>query len=83
MPKKNSTITEKTDSYLEYIGSMLASIVILATVFIIGAAVYGYANLEAVSQQWFVGVVVPLVIMSAIQAFGAEVYDVFTKNRNE
>jgi len=26
---------------------------------------------------------VPLVIMSAIQAFGAEVYDVFTKNSNE
>ena len=76
MPKQNSTITEKTDSYLEYIGSLLASVVVLATVFIMGAAVYGYASLEAVSQQWFVGVVVPLVIMSAIQAFGAEVYDV-------
>jgi len=79
----NSTITEKTDSYLEYIGSLLASVVIIATVFIIGAAVYGFANLGAVPQQWFVGVVVPLVIMSAIQAFGAEVYDVFTKNNSE
>jgi len=83
MPKEKSTITEKTDSYLEYIGSLLASVVILATVFIIGAAVYGFASLGAVPQQWFVGVVVPLVIMSAIQAFGAEVYDVFTKNSAE
>jgi len=68
---------------LEYIGSILASGVILATMWILLMATVGNANLSAIPQNWFVGVVVPLVIMSAIQAFGAEVYDVFTKNSNE
>jgi hypothetical protein len=67
---------------LEYIGSALASIVIVSFTAVMVAATLGYADLSAVPQPWFVGVVVPLLVMSAIQAFGKDVYEIF-KSRAE
>jgi hypothetical protein len=66
---------------LEYIGSILASIVIVSITATIILATVGVATLGVVPQAWFVGIIVPLVIMSLIEAFGEEVYKVFTKNR--
>jgi hypothetical protein len=69
-PDKNVT------NNLEYIGSTLASIVIMM------AATLGYADLGAVPQPWFVGVVIPLLVMSAIQAFGKDVYEIFKSSKD-
>jgi len=75
-PDKNVT------NNLEYIGSTLASIVIVSFTAIMMAATLGYADLGAVPQPWFVGVVIPLLVMSAIQAFGKDVYEIFKSSKD-
>lgn len=80
-PSENPTIDQETTNHLEYLGSILAAIVILATVSLAILTATGYADLALIPQPWFVAVIVPIVTMSAIEAFGAEVYDVFTKNK--
>lgn len=72
---------EKTKDRLEYFGSFLASIVILTTMALVGATAAGVANIAAVPQSWFALVVVPLVIMAAIQAFGRDVFQAFQEYR--
>jgi hypothetical protein len=49
----------------------------------ISASTFGYADLSAVPQAWLVTIVVPIVIMSAIQAFGDDVYRVFKTNQTK
>jgi uncharacterized membrane protein len=69
--------TTNAKNNLEYIGSALSSAILLITICTISASTFGYADLGAVPQSWLVTIVVPIVIMSAIQAFGDDVYRVF------
>jgi hypothetical protein len=73
--------TSEARNNLEYIGSVLSSVILLLTMATVTASTLGYANLDAVPQQWLITVVIPIVIMSAIQAFGDDVYRVFQKTR--
>lgn len=74
-------MSDKTKSRLEYIGSFLASLVILGTMALVGATAAGAATLAAIPQGWFALIVVPLVIMAAIQAFGKDVFETFQEYR--
>lgn len=76
-----STIEAKNN--LEYIGSLLSSAILLLTIGTISASTFGYADLSAVPQSWLVTIIVPIVIMSAIQAFGDDVYRVFKTNQTK
>lgn len=73
--------TQETKNKLEYLGSVIASIILIGTMGLIAAVAFGVASLGGVPQAWFVAIVIPIVIMSAIQVFGKDVYDVFKKNR--
>lgn len=75
--------TTQAKNNLEYIGSLLSSAILLLTIGTISASTFGYADLSAVPQAWLVTIVVPIVIMSAIQAFGDDVYRVFKTNQTK
>ncbi|AGM11365.1 hypothetical protein M199_gp035 [Halogranum tailed virus 1] len=77
----NDDTSQETSDNLEYIGSILASLILLGVMALIGAVALGVASLSGVPQAWFIAVVVPIVIMAAIQAFGKDVYAVFQKAR--
>jgi len=49
----------------------------------ISATAFGYADPSAVPQSWLVTIVIPIVMMSAIQAFGDDVYRVFKTNQTK
>jgi uncharacterized membrane protein len=68
-------------SNLEYIGSIVAGLILLTTWTYIGLAALGKADLSAVPQDWYLGIILPTVIMAGIQVFGKDVYDIFSKNR--
>jgi hypothetical protein len=68
-------------SNLEYIGSIVAGIILLTTWAYLGVAILGYGELSAIPQDWYIGVILPTVIMAGIQVFGKDVYDIFTKSR--
>jgi len=69
--------TTQAKNNLEYIGSALSSAILLITMGTISASTFGYADLSVIPQSWLATIVVPVVIMSAIQAFGDDVYRVF------
>ncbi len=69
--------TTQAKNNLEYIGSVLSSAILLITIGTISANAFGYADLSLVPQSWLATIVVPVVIMSAIQVFGDDVYRVF------
>lgn len=81
MSDSPTNLDQETMSNLEYLGSILAVIVIISFTLLIILATIGYANLGRVPQSWFAAVIVPVVIMSAIEAFGQEVYNVFKNNK--
>jgi len=81
-PRDVESPDQNVTNNLEYIGSTLASVVIVSFTAIMLIATLGYADLGAVPQQWFVGVVIPLLVMSAIQAFGEDVYEVFKSSKD-
>jgi len=66
---------------LEYIGSVVAGAILLATWAYIGLAAVGEADLSAIPQDWYLGIILPTVIMAGIQVFGKDVYEIFSKNR--
>ncbi len=68
-------------SNLEYIGSIVAGLILLTTWTYIGLAALGKADLSAIPQDWYLGIILPTVIMACIQVFGKDVYDIFSKNR--
>jgi len=68
-------------SNLEYIGSVVAALLLLATWAYIGLAAVGEADLSAIPQDWYLGIILPTVIMAGIQVFGKDVYEIFSKNR--
>jgi len=73
--------TQETENNLEYLGSIIASLVIIGTMLLLGAVALGVATLGPIPQAWFIAIIVPLVIMAAIQVFGKDVYQVFKKSQ--
>lgn len=73
--------SSETQDNLEYIGSILASLILIGLMILIGAVAFGAATLSGIPQAWFIAIVVPVVMMAAIQAFGKDVYEVFQKAR--
>jgi len=73
--------SQETTNNLEYIGSIVAAIVLLGTMALIGLVALGIASLGGIPQAWFIGVIVPIVTMAAIQVFGKDVYNIFKKHR--
>jgi len=66
---------------LEYIGSVVAALLLLATWAYLGLAILGQGDLSAIPQDWYLGIILPTVIMAGIQVFGKDVYEIFSKNR--
>jgi len=81
MPDSPTDIDQETVNRLEYLGSILATIVIISFTLLIILSTIGYADLKTIPQSWFVALIVPIVLMSAIEAFGQEVYNVFKNNQ--
>ena len=68
-------------SNLEYIGSIVAGLILLTTWAYLGVAILGRGELSAIPQDWYLGIILPTVIMAGIQVFGKDVYNIFSKNR--
>jgi len=68
-------------SNLEYIGSIVAGLILLTTWAYLGVAILGQGELSAIPQDWYLGIILPTVIMAGIQVFGKDVYEIFSKNR--
>jgi len=68
-------------SNLEYIGSVVAALILFTTWAFLGAAILGYGNLSHIPQDWYIGIILPTVIMAGIQVFGKDVYEIFSKSR--
>jgi len=68
-------------SNLEYIGSVVAGLILLTTWAYLGVAILGRGELSAIPQDWYLGIILPTVIMAGIQVFGKDVYEIFSKNR--
>jgi uncharacterized membrane protein len=75
------SVNLSTHSNLEYIGSVVAGLILLTTWAYLGVAILGHGELSAIPQDWYLGIILPTVIMAGIQVFGKDVYDIFTKNR--
>lgn len=67
---------------IEYLATFVASVVILSIVGLIAAAAAGAVSLGLIPQEWFALIIVPIVVMSAIQTFGKDVFNTFKKYRN-
>lgn len=72
--------SQDTKDRLEYLGSIIASVILIGTMALIALVAFGFASLGGIPQAWFVAIVIPVVIMSAIQVFGEDVYSVFKEN---
>lgn len=81
MHSDKSGESDETNDRLEYLGSFLASLVVLGTMALVAATAAGFASLSVIPQSWFALVIVPLVIMAAIQAFGKDVFQAFKEYR--
>ena len=68
-------------SNLEYIGSIVAGLILFVTWAFLGAAILGYGNLSNIPQDWYIGIILPTVIMAGIQVFGKDVYEIFSRNK--
>jgi uncharacterized membrane protein len=75
------SVNPSAHNNLEYIGSVVAALLLLATWAYIGLAAVGKAELSAIPQDWYLGIILPTVIMAGIQVFGKDVYKIFSKNR--
>jgi len=78
---KTPPVDPSAHNNLEYIGSVVAALLLLATWAYIGLAAVGEAELSAIPQDWYLGIILPTVIMAGIQVFGKDVYEIFSKNR--
>lgn len=74
-------INKETKSNLEYLGSILGGIVILWVLATVTLVALGTATVSGIPQAWFATVIVPLVLMAAIQVFGKDVFDTFRNSR--
>jgi len=74
-------VNPSAHSNLEYIGSVVAGLILLTTWAYLGVAILGRGELSAIPQDWYLGIILPTVIMAGIQVFGKDVYDIFTKSR--
>ncbi len=76
-----SDIDRETKSNLEYLGSLFGGIVILWVLATVTLVALGTATVNGIPQAWFATVIVPVVLMAAIQVFGKDVYNVFKKSK--
>jgi len=76
-----SPVNPSAHNNLEYIGSVVAALLLLATWAYIGLATLGKADLSTIPQDWYLGIILPTIIMAGIQVFGKDVYKIFSKNR--